>query len=265
MELRLLEQNKDKTKASLIFKKVSMPYLNTIRRFMMEEVPVMAMDEIEFKKNSSALYDEIVAHRLGLLPLKTDLKSYVLPSKCTCKGEGCARCQLKLTLKGKGPGIVYASEIKSKDPAVKPLYPKMLIAKLLDDQELEFTATATLGQGKDHAKWSPGLFYYKSKPVLSIKKNPNNPEAYVEICPKGIYENKNGNLIINKDKVMSCHLCGACTDIKGSMVELEESQDEFIFFMESWGQLTCKEIATKATDLFDEELEEFVEKVKSLK
>ncbi|MBN1157446.1 DNA-directed RNA polymerase subunit D [Candidatus Woesearchaeota archaeon] len=265
MEARLLEQNKEKTRASLMFRKVSIPYLNTIRRFMMEEVPVMAVDVVEFKKNSSALYDEIVAHRIGLLPLKTDLKSYALPSKCTCKGEGCARCQLKLTLKGKGPGIVYASDMKSKDPAVKPLYPDMPIVKLLDDQEIELVAIATLGQGKNHAKWSPGLFYYKNKPALTIKKNPSNPEVYSELCPKKIFENKNGSLIINKDKVMSCHLCGACTDLKGSVIELEESQDEFILFMESWGQLSCKEIATKATDFFDEQISEFVEKLKELK
>ena len=101
-----------------MFRKVPVAYLNTIRRFMMEEVPVMAIEDVEFKKNSSVLYDEIIAHRLGLLPLSTDFKSYTLPEKCSCKGEGCARCQLKLTLKGKGPGTVYASDIKTKDPKV---------------------------------------------------------------------------------------------------------------------------------------------------
>jgi DNA-directed RNA polymerase subunit D len=265
MELRLLEQNKEKTKASLIFRKVSIAYLNAIRRFMMEEVPVMAIDTVEFKNNSSILYDEIVAHRCGLLPLKTDLKSYTLPSKCSCKEEGCARCQLKMTLKGKGPGTVYASDIKTKDPKIKPLYPKMPIVKLFEDQNIELTAIATLGQGKDHAKWSPGLFHYKNKPVLTIKKKATNLDIYVDICPKKIFENKNGTLVINKDKLLSCHLCEACTDIKGSSVSLEEGKDEYVFFMESWGQLTCKEIASKASDVFNEQLTEFTDIIKALK
>ncbi len=65
---------------------------------MTEEVPTMAIEDVEFRKNNSILYDEIIAHRLGLVPLKTDLKSYNLPEKCKCKGEGCARFQLTVPI-----------------------------------------------------------------------------------------------------------------------------------------------------------------------
>src|SRR3989338_8883415 len=165
MELRVLSNNKDEGKLSFIIKDTTPAFANTLRRIMIEEVPVMAIEEVEFRKNNSILYDEMIAHRLGLLPLSTDLKSYNLPSECKCEGKGCARCQLKLTLKSKGPCMVYASDIHTRDAAVKPVYPKTPIVKLLKNQGLELEATACLGQGKEHVKWAPCHVYYKNKPI----------------------------------------------------------------------------------------------------
>ncbi len=175
MNIQILE--KSENKVSFILAGTTFPFANALRRIMVEEVPTMAIEEVEFRSNTSILYDEIVAHRLGLLPLKTDLKSYYLPEKCKCKGAGCARCQLKMTLKSK-EGIVHASEIKSKDPKIKPVYPNTPIVKLLKGQKIELEATASLGKGKDHAKFSPGLIFYKYKPDIEVGKV-KNPDAIV--------------------------------------------------------------------------------------
>src|SRR3989338_340192 len=167
MEIRVLDNNKEQGRLSFILKDSNPVFANTLRRLIIDEVPTMAIEDVEFSKNNSILYDEMIAHRLGLVPLKTDLKSYNLPEKCKCEGKGCSRCQLKMVLKvTKGSGTVYASEIKSKDPAVKPVYGDMPIVKLLKGQTLEIEATAVLGRGKDHSKWSPGLVYYKYKPII---------------------------------------------------------------------------------------------------
>ena len=181
----------------------------------------------EFKENSSVLYDEMIAHRLGLIPLTTDLKSYFQINKCKCDGKGCNRCTLKLTLKAEGPGNVYASEIKSKDPKVKPAYPKILLAKLLKDQKIELLATAVLGQGNDHVKFSPGFAHYKFKPEINIAKNVNNPEEVAKSCPINVFDLKNNNLSINRDNMMECHLCNQCVEIanpQGS-IQIEKNQD----------------------------------------
>src|SRR3989344_5506471 len=172
MEVQLLEKDKETDKVNFILKDSTPAFANVLRRIMLWEVPVMAIDEIEFKKNGSILYDEMIAHRMGLVPLTTDLKSYTLPEKCKCEGKGCAHCQLKMSLKVKGPAMVYASDIKSKDPAVKPVYPKLPIVKLLKNQTLELEATATLGTGKRHAKWSPGHVYYTYLPKITVHDNP---------------------------------------------------------------------------------------------
>lgn len=256
--------NKDKKsgRVSFLVKDSNPAFVNSLRRNIIHEVPTMAIEDVEIRNNSSILYDEIIAHRLGLIPLKTDLKSYDVPEECSCEGAGCAKCTLKLTLKAKGPGVITAKDLQSKDPKVVPLHPGIPIVKLLKGQVLELEATAILGRGKDHMKWSPGLTYYKYKPVVDITKNPDNAEEVAERCPVDVFNCKSGKLSINKDNLFDCHLCGECAEISKGNVKLNENDSEFIFFIEPFGQLSVKEIVQQAVDIMDEKLDEFVEKIK---
>src|SRR3989344_3740746 len=79
---------------------------NAIRRSL-SEVPTLAIDEVEIYKNDSALYDEIVANRLGLIPLKTE-KSM----------SGKTKIDFKLSKKG--PGMVYAEDLEGPITIVNP-------------------------------------------------------------------------------------------------------------------------------------------------
>src|SRR3989338_1489655 len=115
--------NKSQDELDFVVENIDVALANTLRRIMFAEVPVMAVKDVEFKKNNSALYDEILAHRIGLIPLTTDLKSYNLPNTCKCEGEGCALCQVHLSFSSdkssdKGPRMVYAKDLKSDDPKV---------------------------------------------------------------------------------------------------------------------------------------------------
>ena len=145
MSVELVEFNAKANKVMFLLKGANAAYANSLRRAVLESVPAMAIENVEFRKNSSVLYDEMIALRLGLVPLTTDIKGYNLPSKCKCNGEGCASCQVKLTLKVEGPATVYSSDLKSKDPKIKPVFPGMPIVKLLKGQALEVEATAMLG------------------------------------------------------------------------------------------------------------------------
>lgn len=261
MEIKLLKKDKDTGKLSFVLKDSNAFFANTLRRMIVEEVPTLAIEDVEFRANSSALYDEIIAHRLGLIPIKTDLKSYELPSECSCKGKGCAKCQLKMTLKAKAAGLVYTESIKSRDAKCKPVHPKMPIVKLLKGQSIEFEALAKMGQGKEHSKWVPGLVYYKQYPLIEISKEGESCEEAANVCPVNVFDFKNGKLSVNKDNLFNCHLCNACTaackDIK-----VEASDSDFIFYIESWGQLDPKEMVKEGATRLQKKLGEFVKLLK---
>ena len=261
MEVELIESDSKKNKLVFVLKGSDPSFANAIRRCSIEEVPTMAIEEVEIRKNSSVLYDEMLAHRLGLVPLTTDLKSYVLPEKCKCEGEGCARCRLTMTLKASGPGTVYASEIKTKDPKVKPIHPETPIVKLLKGQKIEIEAYASLGRGKEHMKWSPGLVYYKYKPSVKLGKV-TNPEEVAKACPAGVFEVKNGKLVVNEKKLLMHDLAGTAEKVSGGSVQVEESPKDFVFHVESWGQLSCKELIEQAASEFQAQLEEFEKLIK---
>lgn len=261
MEIRLLQKNKDKTQVSCIIKKTTPAYANSLRRLMVNKVPVMAIDEVEFKKNSSALYDEIVAHRLGLIPLKTDLKSYNLPHACKCENKGCAQCQVKLTLKAKGPCTVYSEELKSKDPAIVPVYDKMPIVKLAKGQELELEATAVLGVGKQHVKWSPCHIWYSYEAHVDVNNESPQFERHKALYPPQIFDKKGK---IDKKLIIDNNLIDACDGVCEDVVKVTYNNENIIFNIESWGQLDIKTIVKTALAQFNSTLDEFASHIKNL-
>jgi len=266
MSIKIELVSKDEKRNKVVFdvSGVDVSYINTLRRLFMMEVPVLAIDEVEFINNSSGLYDEIVSNRLGFIPFKTDLKSYNLSEVCKCKGKGCARCQLLMTLKAKEPDVVYSGDIKTKDPKIKPVFNKIPITKLLDGQALELSATATMGLGKNHTKWSPCLAYYKELVNIKIEKQPDNKEEIAECCPKHIFAVKNDNLQLVNDKVEDCIICNACIDLSNGKIKVE-SNKTYRFTIESWGQLEPEEIVTEAINAYDKQLEEFTELLAKIK
>ena len=262
MNVTLLNKNKEKTKISFLLKDSNFSYANTLRRVIASEVPTMAIENVEFRKNNSILYDEVVAHRLGLLVLSTDLKSYNLPEQCTCKGKGCSKCTLKMTLKAKGPGMVLASGLKSKDPKIKPVYPKTIILKLMKDQELELEATAMLGKGKKHAKWSPGLVYYTYLPEITVNNNSSKLEKFRDKYPSQIFD-KTGK--IDKKLIIENNLVEACDGVCDDIVKISYDENSFIFHLESWGQMNCKDMVTTAGGIINNWLKEFTMALNKLK
>ncbi len=262
MKLQFLEKKKEKI--VLLLEDTTPYFANLIRRIIIEEVPVMAIEDVEFRKNSSVLYDEMIAHRLGLIPLKTDLDSYNLREKCVCNMQGCDRCTAKVILKAKcekNSCTVYASDLKFKDTAIKAAFPNMPIVNLQKGQDIELEATAILGRGKEHAKWSAAHAFYKYKPEITIVKQPENAEEIAKICPPNVYEFKNKKLVIKN--LLACHLCGACVDAaENGKIKLNETSDSFVFTIESFGQLECLEILLRAAELIAESMDELIEKLK---
>ncbi|MGB9675350.1 MAG: DNA-directed RNA polymerase subunit D [Candidatus Nanoarchaeia archaeon] len=243
MKTSILKQDENELVAMI--SGVTPAFLNALRRAAMFEVPVLAIEDVYIIQNTSVLYDEILAHRLGLIPLKAELKSFNLPSECTCKGKYCGKCSVKGMLKAKGPATVYAEDLRFKDVTVKPIYPKMPIVKLLEGQELELEFVAVLGKGKEHSKWSPcHVWYFNTFNIDAKNADLNKIDVPEDVLKKSEKELK----VIDWTK----WLPGYEEILENAGAKIIYKEDEFVFFVESWGQISPISIINQAADILQE-------------
>ena len=150
--------SKDNQKIAVKIKGVALQYSNALRRVCLNGVPVFAIDTVDIIENSSVLPDEGLAHRLGLIPLKTDLSRFNEPSKCECKSEtGCSNCKVMLVLdsgESDTTRTVLSNELSSEDDFVKPISEKIPVVQLAPGQRIKVECYARLGRGTEHAKWN---------------------------------------------------------------------------------------------------------------
>ena len=170
----------------LLLTETSTAQVNSIRRALIADVPKLAITRVDFAQginqdNSTGeihesvntLPDEVIAHRLAMIPIPTHPEEgIVFPEDCeNCKDmvekdKGCPSCQILYSLKVQGHPkdsdeelkYVYASDLTViSDPmfGLMEEHQRIPITLLSKGQYLQFYAFATLGRGRDHAKWSP--------------------------------------------------------------------------------------------------------------
>jgi len=150
--------SKDDQKMSIKIKGVPLQYANALRRICLNGVPIFAVDTVDIIENSSVLADEGLAHRLGLIPLKTDLSRFNEPAKCDCQSEtGCTNCRVMLVLDSGDSDTtrtVTSGELSSEDDSIKPISDNIPIVELAPGQKVKVECYARLGRGSEHAKWN---------------------------------------------------------------------------------------------------------------
>ncbi|MEM5882659.1 MAG: DNA-directed RNA polymerase subunit D [Candidatus Aenigmatarchaeota archaeon] len=265
MEVKIL--SKSDSEISFIVKDITPGFANSLRRTMMTEIPTMTIEFVDFLKNSSSLQDEIIANRLGQIPLKFEKNIYELPSECKCEGKGCSRCQVKFVLKKKGPCVVYSGDLKSKNKDVYPVFDNIPIVELFENEELEFEAIAQLGFGKEHAKWQASIASYKNMPAILIDTKKCKGEKCVkcvEKCVRKILKFENGKITINDEK--SCNLCLQCIEVcPEGAIKVEALEDTFIFNVETTSGLTPEEIVIEAVNFLEKKIKEFSKELKKVR
>ncbi len=253
MKIQVLEKNGSEIKFVL---EESVPqFANALRRIMMNEVPVLAIETVEFTANDSALFDEVVAHRLGMIPLTFDRKAMNMPNECKCEGKGCSLCQVTLVLDKKGPCTAYAKDMKSTDKAVHAVFPDTPIVKLLEGQKIKFEAVAQLGIGKSHAKWKAANASYKYYPVAKLGGKIENPQECIEACPKGAIKISGTKIEINP----LCDICRECAKAckPEGVLKIEGDGTRFVFSVEAVSALKPEEIVLQAAEILGEKAKEF--------
>jgi len=217
---------------------------NVIRRYM-HQIPVLAVEDVEISRNDSPLYDETIAHRIGLVPLKTE-------KAVNDKSKG------KLKLSVKKEGVVHSGELKGD---VKIVYDSIPITTLNKGQELDIVASVKGGKGVEHAKFSPGFMFYRN--VVDVKVDKDCPKEVVDFCPRKVFGLKDDKVVVEKSS--ECDMCEACIEVcrkyKKDSVSLTPTK-ELVVTLESFGQLSVEDIFKKAVEILKKDLAEVSKKIK---
>ncbi len=250
MDVKILEKTENRVK--FILEKSNPAFANAFRRLMKAEIPTMSIEYVDFEENTSGMFDELIAHRLGLVPLVFDKSFYELKSK----SKSATKTEVTLVLEKEGPCVVKAGDMKSTDDKVYPAEKDIPIIELLEGQRLKFEAVAQLGFGIDHIKWQAANVGYRYKP--SVKTSGADPKV-VDICPTDVFEKKDGKARVKSED--KCILCMRCTEV-GSGVTVTADDTSFIFDVESVSGLTASEVLSVALDTLEERAKELGESVK---
>ena len=229
-------------------------FANAFRRAMIGEVPSLAIEDVRIYNNTSALFDEMLAHRLGLIPIKTDLSSYSTQATCTCGGAGCPGCTVTYTLSAEGPRMVTSNDLIPQDPKAVPVYDNVPIVKLIEGQTLVLEAKAILNTGREHAKWQPTLVCgYKNHPVVTISDICDACGMCVEECPRKVLAVNDKTVKVVKGKLPDCSMCKLCEKAclasgisEEPAIRVSAEPDRYIFVVEGDGSLPVKEIMNRA-------------------
>jgi len=225
----------EKKENKIVFKAdIEDSLVNAIRRYL-SEIPILAIDEVEIFKNDSPLYDETIAHRMGLIPLKME--------KASKEGS------LKLVIKK--DGFVYSGEMQG---GIKPVYDTIPITSLNKGQELEIVGDYKFGTGSMHAKFSPGLMIYRN--VLELKMDKSLSEKIKKIIPNLEVKEKGDRIIVVDDKAREISdVCEGIAEKEGKKLE-EDIKKDLIISIESFGQLEPEEILKRSVEVLKKDLNE---------
>lgn len=267
---------------------------NAFRRLMLSEVPSMAIEKVYIYNNTSIIQDEVLAHRMGLLPLKADPRlfayrteesteqgteqdtlEYELKVKCTRRKEAgkdqsnfddiyknhkVYSGHLKWLPKGKQAQIYNESSVGC-------IHEDILIAQLRPGHELDLRLIAVKGIGKDHAKFSPvATAYYRLLPQITLNREVSGKDAYqLQTCfsPGVIGIDENDCAYVKDARYDSCsrnvyrypHLADAAT--------MSRVRDHYIFNVESVGALKPEVIFLEAVKELKKKCRAFIDEIEA--
>ncbi|XP_023953599.2 DNA-directed RNA polymerases I and III subunit RPAC1 [Bicyclus anynana] len=254
-------------------------FANAFRRLMLSEVPSMAIEKVMIKNNTSIIQDEVLAHRLGLIPLKADPKLFEYRAEDSTDGTEFDTLEFTLKIKCSANKSqpkdsfraedlyenhsVYSSSIKwhpignqasvHKETEVGPVHSDILISKMRPGHELDLHLVAVKGIGKDHAKFSPvATASYRLLPEITLTREVTGGEAtLLQSCfsPCVIGIDSDGRAFVRDARYDSCSRNVYRYDSIKDAVVLSRIRNHFIFNVESVGAMLPSVIFVEAVKI----------------
>lgn len=275
-KIKVLQNTAD----TLIFEMngISAPVANALRRIFISDVETMAIDTVLLIQNTSIIQDEVLCHRIGLIPIAADPKSFtsyepgmelndtnatVFVLDVTCTENPNAKPTDPVHVRYNN-AIVYSNQLQwvpQGDQAkrfasapIKPVYDDIPILKLRPGQSVQAELHVIKGNGRTHAKWSPvATSYYRQKPAVTFVEEFLGEDAVKlqESCPMNVFDIEDVALPNGKTTkkavvgdILNCTMCRECIrdPIQEPKIRLQRVRDEYVFTIESVGQLSPAEI-----------------------
>lgn len=258
----------------------STSFMNALRRTLTMEVPSLAIEDVTIYDNKSALFDEVIAHRLGMLPVPTDPTLFagwdpdaepVEVEEGEEPDEADEGPQVLYTLTYEGPGTVHAEDLQpaTEDESMRIADPEVPIVKLGQDQRLMLEATATLGRGRDHSKWQPVVAAgYRQIPTLEVDGplglDEEEAQELASRAPEDAISFDGDEVEVHDEVEAHDFLYNVGTRYDLDNVEFGQREDAFVFQFETDGSLSPKQALREAIRILMGKLESVEEKANDL-
>ncbi|MCL4314318.1 MAG: DNA-directed RNA polymerase subunit D [Candidatus Thermoplasmatota archaeon] len=237
---------------------------NSIRRTLIADIPKLAIEKVVIHHgiirdrednqydSSMPLFDEVVAQRIAMVPIKTDLKMN-FREECTCGGKGCALCTATYSINRVGPCMVYSSDILPvSNPNAVIADPDIPIVKLGPKQGILISAEAIMGRGSVHSKWqvTSGVSHKYHREFIVNKQKISNWADFKKSYQNSIVRENEKEIVFTDDfgtrgVSQSCQVPG---------VEVREDSTNFIFKFETDGSLAPLEVLEYALNRLPQRL-----------
>jgi len=244
-EVEFIER--DPRKARFLVRGLTPAFANGIRRAIVADVPTLSIDGVRFVENSSVMFDEMIALRLGLVPLTTDPDDFAEDDVVT------------LALDVEGPATAYSGDLRTSEPTVRPADENVPIIELKEGQRLELEADATLSTGKDHAKHQGGVAVgYRHLQRVEVVGELDEFEAADQEpnILRGVIETGDGELVATDEFDNDL-----TKRYPGKELRVEDVPGAFVFHVESDGSMPVEELVVRAVGSLEDRAAELEEKV----
>ncbi len=228
-DVTIIERDGDRSMRFLV-RNATPAFANGVRRAMIADVPTLAIDTVRFIENSSVMFNEQLALRLGLVPLTTPPEEFEVGDRVT------------LALDVEGPATAYSGDLVSADEMVGPADENVPIIELKEGQRLELEAEAVLDTGKEHAKHQGGVSvgYRHLQRVRVVGERDEFEEEEPNIL-RGVIETEDGELVPTSEFGHDL-----TERYPGKELEVEDVPDAFVFHVETDGSMSTDDLVDRA-------------------